>query len=193
VPSRSDATTSYLLAEYEHLSDSFLKNEELGDRRVNLFLTLVTGLIAVLAATQPDATAAWAAGLLGVAVFGVVTFRRIVYRNIKSDEYKLAIAMVRQYFLSRDPELQRFVFFSKPDPRRRRRAWGRGGLSETVALTNCTALAAAAIVALASTSPTFAITVGIVVAALSAGGHWYYAAKAYAAANGSTTGRKGTP
>lgn len=41
---------TFLLEEYGKLSDAFLSNEELGERRLNFFVSLTTAVIAALAA-----------------------------------------------------------------------------------------------------------------------------------------------
>jgi len=38
-----------LLAEYQHFSESFWKNEEIGEKRVNFFITLSTAIVALVA------------------------------------------------------------------------------------------------------------------------------------------------
>lgn len=140
-------------------------------------------MLAVLAATQPDETSAWALGLSGIALFGFLTFRRIVYRNVKSDEYKVALAMVRRHFLERDPTLEPAVFLARQAPLRRRRTWGRGGLSETLTAANCAAAAAVPAIALWSTSPTLAVLASAATAVVAGLAHWAYAELAYSKAS----------
>src|SRR5690349_3354018 len=41
-----EAVTAFLLEEYRHVSASFLSLEELGERRVNFYITLATALLA---------------------------------------------------------------------------------------------------------------------------------------------------
>jgi len=42
-------SADFLFEEYKHLTDSFLRNEELGERQVNLFLTFTTTVIGAFA------------------------------------------------------------------------------------------------------------------------------------------------
>lgn len=39
-----------LMAEYEHFSESFWRNEEVGEKRINFFVTLTTAIIAGIVA-----------------------------------------------------------------------------------------------------------------------------------------------
>ena len=43
-------SVSFLLEEYKHLAESFLRNEELGERRFNFFIALTTAVIGALVA-----------------------------------------------------------------------------------------------------------------------------------------------
>jgi hypothetical protein len=44
-------TAIFLMEEYKFLNESFLRNEELGERRVSFFITLATSIIGGLLAT----------------------------------------------------------------------------------------------------------------------------------------------
>jgi hypothetical protein len=46
----SDGSTEFLLAELEHFGQSLWRNEEVGEKRFNFFLTLVTAVISGLVA-----------------------------------------------------------------------------------------------------------------------------------------------
>ena len=46
----SDVTKEFLLHEYGYFSESFWRNEEAGEKRVNFFVTLVTAVLAALVA-----------------------------------------------------------------------------------------------------------------------------------------------
>lgn len=47
---RKPKTEDFLLVEYRNLADSFWRNEEAGERRVNFFITLVTAVLSALVA-----------------------------------------------------------------------------------------------------------------------------------------------
>jgi len=46
----TEDTRAFLLAEHEHFGDSFWRNEETGEKRVNFLITLVTAVLAALVA-----------------------------------------------------------------------------------------------------------------------------------------------
>jgi len=145
-------TDDFLLAEYKNLADSFWRNEETGERRVNFFITLVTAVIAALVALatkQNDALppadvrliAVYA--LLALLAFGLTTLLRLMKRNWATDEYKRAMAQIRDQFKSADERLANYQPFGK-----KRRTLFAGGLVEIVAVIN--SLIVAALVALIS-------------------------------------------
>ncbi len=142
----ANKTEEFLLAEYKTFSDSFWRNEETGEKRVEFFITLATAVIGALVAlatsqTQLPAEATYAvmvfalAGLLG---FGIVTLRRVIKRNSVTDEYKRAMEIVRGHFRNEDERLLDYQPFVKRGPRKT----GTGGLADVVALMNRLVVAA---------------------------------------------------
>jgi hypothetical protein len=141
-------SVDFLLAEYRYLGDCFWRNEEIGERRVNFFITLVTAAITALVAlaTSKDGnlreddvyfTAVFA--LLALLSFGIVTLLRMIHRNTVTDEYKAAMETVRSRFREWDEEpLQGYQPFEKGKPRK----LGTGGLVDMVALVNSVIVAA---------------------------------------------------
>lgn len=103
----------FMIAQYQALSDSFWRNEELGERRVNFLIALVTAVIAALVALAdveglkterfllPTILAVTA--LLGL---GIVTWHRMLRRNLVTDEYKRAMGIVRSWFENDDGKLK---------------------------------------------------------------------------------------
>ncbi len=151
-PARSQMSESagksedFLLAEHKFFTDSFWRNEETGEKRVEFFITLATaviGALVALATSQPNlppeaiyAVIVFAlAGLLG---FGIVTLRRVIKRNTVTDEYKRAMDMVRAHFRNEDERLRDYQPFAK----RGARKTGTGGLADVVALMNSLVVAA---------------------------------------------------
>jgi ABC-type transport system involved in cytochrome bd biosynthesis fused ATPase/permease subunit len=141
-------SVDFLLAEYRYLGDCFWRNEEIGERRVNFFITLATAAITALVTlvtTQQDNLgkdnvyfiAVFA--LLALLSFGIVTLLRMIHRNTVTDEYKGAMEMVRSRFRDWDEEqLQGYQPFEKGKPRK----LGTGGLVDMVALVNSVIVAA---------------------------------------------------
>jgi hypothetical protein len=106
----TDVLKEYLLAEHESLRDAFWRNEELGERRLQFFLGLVTavfGGLGVLATTDkglfsnhPERIADVATGgLIFLLVVGWMTLGRINKRDRVSDDYKEGLDQIRNCFL----------------------------------------------------------------------------------------------
>ncbi len=132
-------TEDFLLVEYRNLADSFWRNEEAGERRVNFFITLVTAVLSALVAwatrgsgsrTDSDYAIVLFA-LLALLALGSVTFLRMLRRNQVTDEYKRAMDSIRAFFKEGDERLRDYEPFKKM-----RRKMGRGGLVEMVAVLN---------------------------------------------------------
>lgn len=101
----------FLLAEYEHMVESLLRNEELGEKRAAFFVTLVGGAGGVLGfildentpIVSLDRIPILAAGLAAILLcLGVLTVRRLIERDIVTDKYKFALRALRVLFLSRE-------------------------------------------------------------------------------------------
>lgn len=128
-----------LLAEYEHFSTSFWKNEEVGEKRVNFFITLTTAIIAGIVtlvtrnhSADFDFLPIASVALSGIFLFGLVTFFRILQRNRITDEYKEIIDYLREELRRRSSSLSEYEL-----PFRSKGAMlFRGGLAETVAVVN---------------------------------------------------------
>lgn len=127
----------FLLAEYRNLADSFWRNEEAGERRINFFITLVTAVISALVAlaTRGSRTDFDSAiilfALLALLALGSVTFLRMLRRNQVTDEYKRGMDAIRAFFKAGDERLRDYEPFKRAG-----RKIGRGGLAEMVAVLN---------------------------------------------------------
>lgn len=141
----------FLLAEHEYLGDCFWRNSEVGERRVNFFITLVTAAIAALVGLTTSKQGGLRAAdiyfisifaLLALLLFGIVTLLRMIRRNLVSDEYKQAMEMIRSHFRNLDERLQSYRPFTKG------KSLGlvTGGLVDMVTLVN--SIIAAALAAL---------------------------------------------
>ena len=112
-----------LAADYEQFAESFWKNETVGETRIQLFIGLVTAVLAALVtlatATQTDISSeasgsswfddakfAWIVvfSLLSLLFIGGTTFFRIVRRNCVTDEYKGAMHYIRLKYSELRPE-----------------------------------------------------------------------------------------
>lgn len=130
-----------LLAEYKFFTDSFWKNEELGERRVNFFITVTTAVLAAVVALVTSEHAGFSddhvcqiatVALFGALAFGFVTYLRMLRRNQVTDEYKDIINHLRQELRKRSSTLAEYDLpFNTPSIR-----LFRGGLADTVSVMN---------------------------------------------------------
>jgi bis(5'-nucleosidyl)-tetraphosphatase len=147
----------FLLEEYKYLCDSFWKNEETGEKRVQFFITLVTAVLAALATLFPkaiekdcinDVLGIILFTLVALIIFGVITLLRIAKRNEVTDGYKKDLDEIRQRFkdfFDKSGVLSGYEPFkgSTKDKYAIRKI---GGLAHTVAAINSVILAAVAVV-----------------------------------------------
>lgn len=107
----------FLLEEYGHFAGSFWRNEEVGEKRVNFFITLVTaviaGLVALATKIKVDVYPLAVFALIGLLFFGIVTLNRMIKRNQVTDEYKLLMNMIRSRFRDWGDRLQNYQPFGK--------------------------------------------------------------------------------
>src|SRR5881394_714629 len=95
---KSAPSREFFLAELEHFEESIWRNEEVGEKRFNFFVTLVTavagGLIVLWTSDKiPNdvrwrlPTLTWQA-CLALLVFGLVSYRRMIHRDRVTAEYQ---------------------------------------------------------------------------------------------------------
>ena len=162
----SDLFDAFMVSELEHTADSVLRNEEDGERRVTVFLTIAGGAGAALAfiagdeAVEPyEVNPLFVTVLVAMLVVGYVTFVRVVRRNLASDEYKERLNRARTYFVPNraDPRIAKYLPFNPYELELRAEPhWlsiGRGGWLETTAVVN--ALIAGALGATLVPTPTW--------------------------------------
>ena len=144
VTGSQDRQVRLLLAEYEHMGESFLRNEELGESRVKFFITITGAVMAALATLGDGKTLLIFLALVGLLPFGILTLVRMVHRNIQTDKYLRALASIRRYFVDEeDKHTLEHLYFNpyekdKKPPRQKDSIFslGQGGLVETVGLIN---------------------------------------------------------
>ena len=129
-----------LLEEYRRFDEAFWKNEEAGEHRVTFFITLTTAILAAVVAfrtrdvgtTDGEVSLITSAGLVGLILFGLVTFLRMLQRDRVTDEYKGILRYLREQLRQRADGLDEYAL-----PFASRRHWLlRGGLAVTVAVLN---------------------------------------------------------
>lgn len=140
-----------LLKEYEHFSDMFWKNEELGEKRFNFFITLATAILGATAALYstdklndnlPVFFSIATGALAIISILGLFTFFRMIRRNRVTDEYKKIIKYLRKNLKQHAKHLQEYDLPFLPP----KHSFIRGSLAETVAVINSFCLSAVAII-----------------------------------------------
>lgn len=130
-----------LLKEYEHFSESLWRNEEIGEKRVSFFISLVTAVLAAITALltgkfttiEPEQIDTIVSSVLtGLLVLGIMTFLRMINRNKVTDEYKNILTYIRENLRRRAKTLQDYQLSFRPP----KHNMLRGGLAETVAAIN---------------------------------------------------------
>jgi len=137
-----DNLTRLMIADLEHFGQSLWRNEEIGEKRFNFFLTLVTaiigGLVALHTAKEKPATDSLIAitngALTGILALGILTYLRMLHRNRVTDQYQRTLKHIRNKLLSFGPPS---TAYGVPQPLSAGGwKWFRGGLAETVGTMN---------------------------------------------------------
>lgn len=110
--------TSLLLEDLRQFAESLWRNEEIGEKRFNFFLTFLTAVVAGLVALH---TAKDAAGLsegmrrditnvalAGLFLLGIMTYLRMLRRNRVSDQYQRTLKYIREQLRAQDPSLEKY-------------------------------------------------------------------------------------
>jgi putative (di)nucleoside polyphosphate hydrolase len=177
-----DAQIDFLKLEYGNLTQALINNEELGERRLTIFVGLIgaaTAGVGLAAETLKDdpqvllgAIAALTGGLL---LLGLATLRRVMERNLSSTAFLNGIGLVRAAFIARSPAaVALFPYVPDLPPRpRSKQGWGMGkaGLLETVALANCALVVACASAATALSG--LPLGAAIILGGLTGLGAWF--------------------
>jgi len=176
-----DPSTEAMLAEHERVSALYLYNSEIGEKRVSLYLTLISvGTAVFLGLAQfgiDRELVLWSATayLAMVALVGTLTFERLVERRVRSTQYLRAINRIHCYFVNRDPELLQYYAWPANDnvPSFLGHTGVLSGLRDVVALLNSLstgAMLAAAGVAIAGLVH---LLVDVIIAGLAAVVVWF--------------------
>lgn len=141
---RNDST-EFLLQEFDHISKSIIGNEEFGEKRVTFFTsltTIVTGLFGFIDIINNKSVFFLFLAWIFLLLFGIMTLKRIIRRNISTDEHKDQLDKIRQYFLKKDKAILNYLSFRPTGYNQRKRKsieiinLGNGGYTETVSLLN---------------------------------------------------------
>jgi putative (di)nucleoside polyphosphate hydrolase len=136
-----------LLAEYCHFGDGIFKNEEIGERRIEFFMTIATAVLGGVVFLFKDKHESFPkseiqllamAALLGLFLMGFVTLLRILQRDRVTREYKKIQRYLRELLQKRSVSLEEYEL---PFAKRSRPILLRGGLAVTTAVINSLVLA----------------------------------------------------
>ena len=114
--SQGMADQELLLADLQHFSESLWRNEEVGEKRFNFFVTLVTaasaGLVTLYASQHaPTGTVLEQIRngvLIALAGFGTLTYLRMLQRNRVTDEYKRTLTYIRKRLVAIDRSMRNY-------------------------------------------------------------------------------------
>lgn len=184
----TDGGREYVLAEFGHVTSSFLSNEEMGERRVVGFVTFIALLataVGLVAENVPDADqddTAWIAVAATVAAlaFGLLTFRRILKRNVETTRLLTDAQKLRQTLAGSDPVAVAVIPFR--GAKRREFKWTNGGLAETVAVLDSLLVAGGTTLAATALDLPALATAGlaVAVAVVTSIAHYQLASRFYA-------------
>jgi hypothetical protein len=118
----SDNLRELLIAEIGHFEESAWRNEETGEKRFNFFISLVTAVVAGLAALwtvqSTDASflelreqIIWQASL-ALLIFGFLSYLRMIHRDRVTDGFRKTLQDIREKYrrllLAEYPELREY-------------------------------------------------------------------------------------
>lgn len=141
-------SAQFLTEEYTQLKTHYLANEELGDKKVNLLLTIVTAVMGTLGVLKfgnltPSINSSLylvllIAATLSSLLFGLFTFARIIQRNKNSNKIKHQINKIVEFFETNDPSLSGHLVRETISERQKKWrdlvSFQNGGLATTIML-----------------------------------------------------------
>ena len=140
----AESSDAILLAEHDRLSALYLFNAEMGEKRASFYLALISAgaaLLLGLAQLQVDITELqwpFVGFLVGVLLVGILTYKRLLERRIRSIEYLRATNRIHRYFTDKCPELAPYFYWPACDDRPgfEDRSAVHLGLREVIAVVN---------------------------------------------------------
>lgn len=138
--SEPEKSTEFLIADLNHFGESLWRNEEIGEKRFEFFLTLVTAVIAGLVVLytkknniniDDESLKTIMNGTISMLlVFGLMTYLRMLQRNRITDDYKHTLKYIRKKLLDLNPSFTEYSVPHHNDIGIWK--WFRGGFAETV-------------------------------------------------------------
>jgi hypothetical protein len=138
-PALTAEQRAFLQADFEHFADSYQRNEELGERRFQLFIAVVTAVLGGVGFLAQRASGnGWLpvkevaiAATLGLLGFGLLTLMRVLRRNEVTNELLAAMKRLREQ-LAGKALVDRYFPTAPPKPR----PFLNGGMKHLVAVVN---------------------------------------------------------
>jgi putative (di)nucleoside polyphosphate hydrolase len=120
--------TDLLIEDLKHFGESLWRNDDIGEKRFNFFLTLVTAVIAGLVTLHTSAsldvvgvkTLITCGVLWGMLALGVLTYIRLLLRNRVNQEYHSTLDYIRRRLIALYPDAS---FEDYQVPRKPRAHW----------------------------------------------------------------------
>jgi hypothetical protein len=147
----SEEAADFMLAEYTTLRELRLSLDSLGETRVNFFLATISGtvvglgLINQLSGQLEIVFFINAAVFIGLLLFGLITFARMVERHASIIEYTRGMNRIRRFFAEKHPDIKPYLWLSIYDDKpslgyaiynRETRRLGLTGLAPMVGVIN---------------------------------------------------------
>jgi hypothetical protein len=145
--SKAYDSKDFMLAEYHYHMEEFRRSKQLGEARLNLFLTIATavlggsglivGYLERNSVLPPQYLIILFFAYLATIMFGSLTLLRIIHRDIVSTKELQALNRIRRYFVNMDCSLLSYLQYIPYDNEPKTEwKWSVGGLAENVVLTN---------------------------------------------------------
>lgn len=113
----------FMLSEYEHLTEMLLYTKDVGHKRVQFWLSIVSaagGLLALLYQIDGGTTNFFGTALIaGFALFilGWMIFLRLVQRTVTIVQYYRGLGKIKHYFAEKDASIKEHLLFPARDDR----------------------------------------------------------------------------
>jgi hypothetical protein len=106
---RPKAIVEFMLSEYKTIAENRMLEIERGQNYVNLFLTITSGAAALLALMSQIAAGTFRSTsiviLLSLLLLGIISFIRVIQRDIRITSYARRLSRIRRYFVEIKPNI----------------------------------------------------------------------------------------
>jgi hypothetical protein len=143
LPPELEPSTQILIAEHQRLSELYIYNSEMGEKRTTTYLSVISliaaGMIGLTQFVDTHLLFWPSLGLIaGMLILGMLTFQRLIERRIRCVENLRAINRIHRYFVDKDPALANFFYWPACDdvPSFRSKGAAFAGLRDILAFLN---------------------------------------------------------